>query len=84
MKEKLVAIWHFAIGLLLYPAAFVLLVWLWWTDGHWGWGLLVLGSVIILDDGHWGWGLLVLGSVIILDQTWLSLISRLFGRRKNN
>lgn len=66
MKEKLVAIWHFAIGLLLYPAAFVLLVWLWWTDGHWGWGLLVLGSVIILD------------------QTWLSLISRLFGRRKNN
>lgn len=66
MKEKLIAIWHFAIGLLLYPAAFILLVWLWWTGGHWGWGLLVLVSILLLD------------------QTWLSLISRLFGRRKNN
>lgn len=49
MKEKLIALWNFALGLLLYPVAFILLVWLWWTGGHWGWGLLVIGVLLALD-----------------------------------
>ncbi|MEL6687224.1 MAG: hypothetical protein AAFP97_06365 [Pseudomonadota bacterium] len=50
MKEKLVAIWNFAVALLLYPVAFILLVWIWWTDGSWLWGLLIIGLVLLLDQ----------------------------------
>ncbi|MEM7730866.1 MAG: hypothetical protein AAF311_16670 [Pseudomonadota bacterium] len=47
--EKLLAVWRFAVALLLYPTAFIALIWIWWTGRSVFWGLAVLILVLVID-----------------------------------
>ncbi|MGB3454895.1 MAG: hypothetical protein WBG08_14180 [Litorimonas sp.] len=53
MKEKLLAIWTFAVALLLYPLAFAALLYIWWTGRSVLWGVLVLALVLYADRTWW-------------------------------
>jgi len=53
-------VWRFARALLFYPAAVVIMIWLIVTGQHWGWGLVVLGAVLILDPIY----RIMLGSIL--------------------
>jgi hypothetical protein len=50
---KLLAVWRFAVALLLYPLAFGALIWIWWTGRPVALGLLVLGVVLVADRTWW-------------------------------
>ncbi|WP_298911735.1 hypothetical protein [uncultured Algimonas sp.] len=52
MKQKVRAVWGFAVALLLYLAAFAALIWIWWTGRSVWWGLAIV-ALVILSDRTW-------------------------------
>jgi len=49
MKPALRAIWQLFIGLLFYPVMIGVFLWLYFTDKHWIFGLLVIAVILALD-----------------------------------
>ena len=49
MKPALRAIWQLFIGLLFYPVMIGIFLWLYFTDKHWIFGLLVIAVILALD-----------------------------------
>jgi len=49
MKAALRAIWQLFIGLLFYPVMIGVFLWLYFTDKHWVFGLLVIAVILSLD-----------------------------------
>jgi len=49
MKAALRAIWQLFIGLLFYPVMIGVFLWLYFTDKHWIFGLLVIAVILALD-----------------------------------
>lgn len=53
MTEKLLAIWRFAVALLLYPLALAALIWIAWTGRPVWWAIIVLMTVLAVDRSWW-------------------------------
>jgi len=48
-KGLLLGFWRLIQATLFYPIAFGIMIWLTLTGQHWGWGLLVIIAVLVLD-----------------------------------
>lgn len=49
MIDKVVAIWRFAVAILLYPLALAALIWIGWTGKPVWWAVLVLIGLLLID-----------------------------------
>lgn len=49
MKASLTILWRLFQGLLFYPVMIGIFIWLYITDKHWFFGLLVIAAILILD-----------------------------------
>ena len=49
MKAALRAIWQLFIGLLFYPVMIGIFLWIYITDKHWIFGIMLICAILVLD-----------------------------------